>query len=98
MKLGIPKKGENILSIARQIGYLPQKTIGGQHAFVRPMRGGDFPRFHLYVSEEQERFVFNLHLDQKKPTYEGMNAHSGEYDGDIITKEAERIWEIVKPK
>lgn len=99
MKLGIPKQGENILSVARRIGYLSQKTTpSGEHAFVRPMHGGDFPRFHLYIAEESERFIFNLHLDQKKPVYEGVSAHSGEYEGPIITEEAYRIWGTLKPK
>lgn len=99
MKLGIPKQGESILSVARRIGYAHQKTMSAnQSAFVRSVGGGDFPRFHLYVTEEQARFIFNLHLDQKKPVYEGVSAHNGEYEGEIITEEATRIWEIVKPK
>ncbi len=99
MKLGIPKQGENIEAIRRRIGYIYQKTTDrGEHAFVRPVSGRDFPRYHLYVTEEKERFIFNLHLDQKKPVYEGVSAHSGEYDGEVITEEAQRIWAILKPK
>ena len=37
----------------------------------------------------------NLHLDQKKPSYEGAAAHSGEYEGELVEKEAERIKQIL---
>ena len=40
--------------------------------------------------------MFNLHLDQKKPTYEGHVAHSGEYDGELVEEEAERIRRILE--
>ena len=39
--------------------------------------------------------IFNLHLDQKKPTYEWHIAHSGEYDGELVEKEIERIKKIL---
>jgi len=85
--------------MARRVGYSHQKTVAANKAaFIRPMHGGDFPRYHLYVTEEKERFVFDLHLDQKKPVYEGVSAHNGEYEGAIITEEAHRIWGILKPK
>ncbi|OGZ67033.1 MAG: hypothetical protein A3C58_00740 [Candidatus Staskawiczbacteria bacterium RIFCSPHIGHO2_02_FULL_34_10] len=53
-------------------------------------------------------FIFSLHLDQKKPSYparigyakgvadgEGWHAHSGEYDGQIVEDEAERIKQVL---
>ena len=50
-------------------------------------------------------YNFSLHLDQKKPSYfayrslgEGglkAHAHSGEYDGDVVEGEAERIRQIL---
>ena len=45
---------------------------------------------------EGENLIFNLHLDQKRPIYKGAPAHAGEYDGEIVSKEAERIKEILK--
>ena len=84
MKFNIPKKGKNILLLIRQIGYIPQKTSGfNEYAFTRPIER-DYPRFHLYAKEDGENFLFNLHLDQKKPTYAGNTAHSGEYDGELV--------------
>lgn len=77
--------------MTRRIGYIPQKTTeSGESAFIRPIQR-DFPRFHLYVKEGVEEFTFNLHLDQKKPSYGRETAHSGEYDGELVTEESKRI-------
>ena len=76
------------------------RTIGYQTTYlqsdkeisvVRKLGIGDYPRFHLYIKEENKTLVLNLHIDQKKPSYEGSHAHSGEYDGQLIESEAERI-------
>ena len=40
-------------------------------------------------------FIFKLHLDQKKPSYEGSKKHSGEYDGPLVEGEAKRIKNIL---
>ena len=61
--------------------------------FVRPPHG--YPRFHMYIQIEDESLIFNLHLDQKKPIYKGAPAHAGEYDGELLEKEAERVKEIL---
>jgi hypothetical protein len=64
--------------------------------------GGNYPRFHAYVKElgrsasGETGFSFSLHLDQKKPIYEGTHAHNGEYDSPVVMDEADRIKEILK--
>ena len=50
-----------------------------------------FPRFHVYIKEHGEEIVFDLHLDQKRPSYEGAAMHAGEYDGGAVEMEAARI-------
>ncbi len=35
--------------------------------------------------------IFNLHLDQRHSRYEGIAAHSGEYDGKVVEEESARI-------
>ena len=81
----------NLLGTIRDIGYKPIGwTEKKELNCVRPL-GGDYPRFHLYVREEPEAVVFNLHLDQKRPVYQGVTAHSGDYEGLVVEKEAERI-------
>ena len=50
--------------------------------------------FDFAHARKNNDFIFNLHLDQKKPIYKGAPAHAGEYEGEIIEKEAERIKQI----
>jgi len=63
----------------------------GVESFVRRLGDGYYPRIHLYVEEAGDSLVFNLHLDQKKASYEGTHMHSAEYDHDIIIEEANRL-------
>ncbi len=42
-----------------------------------------------------QAIIINLHLDQKKPIYRGTPAHSAEYEGRVVEKEAERIKKII---
>lgn len=91
MTFQVRKKGYNIHSVVRQAGYRPLRyTEQNELNCVRPL-GGEYPRFHLYVTEREDAIIFNLHLDQKKPVYEGAPAHGGEYEGDIVEQEADRI-------
>lgn len=73
----------------------------GYHRFVDPrtqqqsfvMRFGQeyYPRYHVYVKEETQRVTVDLHVDQKKASYEGQRAHSGEYDGPLVEEEIARL-------
>ncbi|MDP1538808.1 MAG: hypothetical protein Q8M00_02135 [bacterium] len=87
---------DNIYNQARKIGYHFQGKGKEREelSFVRPPRG--YPRFHIYLKVENDNLILNLHLDQKKPIYKGVTAHSGEYKGEIVEKEAERIKQILK--
>lgn len=80
----------------RKIGYHFQSEDKekGEFVFSRPPKG--FPRFHLFLEIKNDNLIFNLHLDQKKPIYKGAPAHAGEYDGEIVKKEAERIKRTIK--
>lgn len=62
--------------------------------FVRPARG--YPRFHIYLKADNNNLIFNLHLDQKRPSYKGTTAHSGEYRGKIVEQETTRIKQIIE--
>ena len=101
MKLKAPLK-ENIRNTMRGCGYYLEKQDArtGEMAFSRPAGGASasgYPRFHIYARTDEisREAVFNLHLDQKKPVYKGSVAHSGEYESEIVKKEAERIKNIL---
>lgn len=93
----------NVYNLMRQMGYHPHETgeeKDRESSFVRSLSVGDYPRFHVYVSlrygsgQAPQEVIINLHLDQKKPIYKGVSAHSGEYDGELVEREAERIKQV----
>lgn len=91
----------NIFNEMRSLGYhfLSRNDIDLEINFVRPLPGsGGYPRFHAYIKidPKDKELSFNLHLDQKRPIYKGTTAHSGEYDGELVEKEAERLKKSLK--
>jgi len=102
MKIKLFLEG-NIQNLMRKCGYrferMDERT--GEMAFSRAVEGASasgYPRFHIYLKKDVSReTLLNLHLDQKKPIYKGAIAHSGEYDGEIVEREAERIKKILGP-
>lgn len=99
MKFALKLSG-NIYNLMRQAGYHStgkhKKT--GELVFVKRISTSEYPRFHAYVKIDkvsQQTFV-NLHLDQKKPIYKGSPAHSAEYSGEVVEKEAERIRKLIE--
>jgi hypothetical protein len=82
---------ENIYNLMRKAGYSFQRKnqAKSELVFVRPPSG--FPRFHIYLKENDDKLVFDLHLDQKKQIYKGATAHSGEYDNQTINQEKQRL-------
>lgn len=77
----------------KRCGYAEIKdSRTGQTSFVRRLGGYYYPRFHVYVEADKSgQLFYTIHLDQKKPSYQGATAHSGEYDGTAVEQEKERI-------
>ncbi len=97
---------ENIANLSRILGYRllsgdlsedlsEDKGTNNEFNLVRPL-ARDYPRFHIYLMEENNILNFNLHLDQKKPSYSKQTKHSGEYDGDLVLGEKQRIEKILE--
>ncbi len=87
---------EHPRNIFRRCGYVDEMNRRtGNISFARP-GGGVYPRFHVYIDEEENGIRVNLHLDQKGACYEGHTAHSGEYDGTLVEQEAVRIQSIFR--
>ena len=82
----VVKFSGNVYNLMRQLGYHPHES-----SFVRRLSAAGYPRFHVYLKVSGGNLEINLHLDQKKPIYKGATAHSGEYDGELVENEAERI-------
>lgn len=93
MKLTYPvDQVHNPLQILRSAGYqyfVDPKTK--KESYILRLTSEFYPRFHLYVKQDERNIIFDLHLDQKKPSYQGTRAHGGEYDGPTVEKEMDRI-------
>ncbi len=80
----------------QHVGYgLIRSRRTGVVSFVHRLSRNFYPRFHVYLKDLGDKFEVNLHLDQKAPSYQGQSAHSGEYDGDVVERELERIKQFV---
>jgi hypothetical protein len=87
---------DNLYGTARKIGYKFQRALkdsdGNEEVdFSRVMGASGYPKFHLYIKSQGSDLIFNLHLDQKRPSYTGTSAHAGEYTGEVIEAELKRI-------
>lgn len=94
MKLKILKSSLklNPFQFLRGAGYTYiEDRRTGNSSYARPFGNGHYPRFHLYLVEESDNLVFNLHLDQKQASYSGQTMHSGEYDGELVEGEINRL-------
>ncbi|OGY41225.1 MAG: hypothetical protein A2Y82_02230 [Candidatus Buchananbacteria bacterium RBG_13_36_9] len=93
MKINFSQKfNQNTDFLIRRCGYGQiRDSRTGQTSYVRRLRSDFYPRFHLYINSEKP-LVLNLHLDQKKASYEGQTAHSGDYDSDLVKQEGQRIY------
>lgn len=86
MKITIKNPKESALNLMRKAGYF---LLG--ESFIRPLERSGYPRFHIYLKDENDEIIINLHLDQKRPVYKGTKAHAGEYEGKVVENEAKRI-------
>jgi len=92
MDFEIKNLKQSVVTVARALGYvIIDAKENGEYNLVRRLAGQNYPRFHIYLRQAGDNFNFNLHLDQKKPSYEGSHAHSGEYAGPIVEEEATRV-------
>ncbi|MCL5017205.1 MAG: hypothetical protein M1155_00865 [Patescibacteria group bacterium] len=98
MKFQIKKINTSHKNLMRVCGY---KEIFNPHknnevSYARSLEASRFyPRFHIYINDIPENGIeVSLHMDMKKPSYEGTTAHSGEYDGELVEREAQRIKNI----
>lgn len=94
-------KKENLPMSAEQIarrasyGFIYDKKRG-KGSFVRHPNRGRYPRFHMYIKEQDGKVIFDLHLDQKQASYKGVkHMHNAEYDGKAVENEILRLKKII---
>ena len=84
----LPDTARNLL---RRLGYGEIIGKGQQISYARRLSGDHYPRYHAYVEDRDGGIQINLHIDQKKASYAGSTAHSGEYEGPLVEQEMERM-------
>lgn len=97
MKFRITLTQYNLPTMMRSAGYRPEgdDERTGDLKFTKTITGTPFPKFHIYCKVDDDNAVCNLHLDQKRPSYGGSSAHSGEYDGVLVENEVDRITNLL---
>jgi len=96
MELILKHTDKSVHDIMELTGY---KTIhfqgDGEFSIVRPIRRGGYPRFHLYGVQQNSTIILNLHLEQRRPSYENVDSHTGETEGSEIKEEMARIEKLL---
>ena len=97
MKIKIEKnKISDPEKFIRRAGYGRLAPRGGEVSYYQPLQSGMlYPRLHIYIEDLGDVWSFNLHLDQRQPSYKGVAAHSGEYEGEVVEKEVERLKKLL---
>lgn len=70
-------------------------------SYVKRLSRDYYPRLHVYVMEKKDQtgrelIVIEMHLDQKKASYEGTKMHSAEYDGEVVEAEIENLKNLMR--
>jgi len=85
------KLNENGEFLLKRCGYAQiYDTKFDKISYVRRLSQEYYPRYHCYINSE-DPLILSLHIDQKKVSYEGFTAHSGDYDSDLVKTELKRI-------
>ena len=98
MKLTIEKNklSLNPEQFLRQASYVYiRDRRSGQDSFARRLTRDHYPRFHVYINDFKDKVILDLHLDQKRPGYQGQKRHNAEYDTPVVGKEIERLQELI---
>lgn len=100
MTVYLEKLNTSAANFMRICGYarIENPYKNNEISYARSLDPGRFyPRFHVYLKQlPDNKMEINLHLDMKKPSYEGAAAHSGEYEGELVKNEILRIQKISK--
>lgn len=83
-------------NIMRKIGYGQVVDPRAREiSYQRRLASGRYPRFHVYLGGTSNEMVIKIHIDQKKASYKGHTAHSGEYEGPLVEEELKRIQQAI---
>ena len=96
MKYAFEKGKINIIDLFQKAGYSYRGVYNNDMSFIKRVGLDEYPHYHIYVKELDNEILINMHLDQKKPSYEGVAAHNAEYNGELVEKEMERVKKVIE--
>jgi len=94
MKISLPAGfNVNIRNFLQREGYFASlHSQTGRLNFTKRLTSADYPHYHLYIEKNMDGSSYlTLHLDQKKPSYQGARAHNADYSGQVVEGEARRL-------
>jgi hypothetical protein len=95
-KRQLAASGQSIDGFLRRQGYVPiYDRRSGTSSYARRLTRDHYPRFHGYIEEHEEDWLLKLHLDQKQASYQGVSRHSGEYEGEAVAIEINRLQSLL---
>ncbi len=92
-KENLPDNPENILRRAGYHHFIDPNTK--ESSFSRRLGSGHYPRFHIYLKEQDGKTIIDLHLDQKQASYKGSHMHNAEYEGEVVEREIMRLKKLI---
>ncbi len=92
MKFVVQNNNQNHIILMRSLGY---HLVKKGESFAKRLSSGEFPRLHVYLRDIKDGLQISIHLDQKAACYAGTTAHSGDYDGEILEQEKQRILNFI---
>jgi hypothetical protein len=101
MKMKVPKNKTDIdpYIFLRSAGYgfVIDRRNDSKESFVRRLGGGHYPRFHMYIRETEDNYIFDLHIDQQTSGI-GKRRHKSEYEGERVLSELKRLKRLIDEK
>ncbi len=89
-------RGLNWRVMLSRLGYHDHiERKSRQLSYIHRLKSLQYPRFHVYLEMLDQDVRLNIHLDEKMASYEGQTRHSGDYDGELVRKEVERIKQFI---
>lgn len=92
MEFAIENSDIDVEQLCQKIGYEPE-SLARESGYIKLVGESNYPRFHLFVSQEKNKLKFALHLDQEQFSCKGD--HDSEYESVAIQQEVKRIKEII---
>ncbi len=81
--------------LMQNAGYVFHCTEDGKPCYHRQISNEPFPRFHAYVTTNNQGMEIDLHIDQLNLDHSGNHQHEWAYEGGRVRTEMNRLIGII---